>query len=62
MNNELVEDMLELGFTPYQIKAALEDGEWLEAANISQEEAEEAHAAVVARIKELEILILKNTH
>jgi uncharacterized protein YeaC (DUF1315 family) len=53
--NELVEDMLSLGFTPYQIKLALESGEWLKAADISQEEAEEAHAVVTAmqaKIKE----------
>lgn len=62
MENELVDDMLELGFTLYQIKAALEDGEWLKMADIGQAEAEDAHDAVVARIADRAQAIRKQMH
>jgi hypothetical protein len=45
--NDLVQDMIELGFDLMQIKAALEDGSWQAQAGISQEEAEEAYAHVM---------------
>ena len=62
MSNELVDDMLGLGFELIQIKLALEDGHWLEMAQISQAEAEEAHAVVVELIKEREKEIRKRMH
>ena len=60
--NELVKDMLGLGFELIQIKLALEDGHWLKMAQISQAEAEEAHAVVVELIKEREKEIRKRMH
>ena len=62
MSNELVEDMLGLGFELIQVKTALEDGAWLKMAQISQAEAEEAHAVVVELIKEKEIKLRKLMH
>jgi hypothetical protein len=62
MSNELVNDMLGLGFELIQVKLALEDGHWLKMAQISQAEAEEAHAVVVALIKEREKEIRKRMH
>ena len=62
MSNELVDDMRGLGFELIQIKLALEDGHWLEMAQISQAEAEEAHAVVVELIKEREKEIRKRMH
>ena len=56
--NDLVQDMIELGFDLMQIKAALEDGTWQGKAGISQEESEEAHAAVVLLLAEVN----KNIH
>jgi len=60
--NELVADMMGLGFELIQIKLALEDGHWLKMAQISQAEAEEAHAVVVELIKEREKEIRKRMH
>jgi hypothetical protein len=60
--NELVADMMGLGFELIQIKLALEDGHWLEMAQISKAEAEEAHAVVVELIKEREKEIRKRMH
>jgi hypothetical protein len=62
MDNELVGDLLSIGFELIQIKLALEDGQWLKTAQISQAEAEEAHAVVVALIKEREKEIRKRMH
>ena len=38
---EIIEDLLEQGFWPEQIKSAMEDGEYLATTSITQEEAEE---------------------
>lgn len=62
MSNELVADMMGLGFELIQIKLALEDGHWLKMAQISQAEAEEAHAVVMELIKEREKEIRKRMH
>ena len=48
--NDLVDDLLEVGFDLKQVKAALEDGEWQAKAGVTQEEAEAAYANVLARI------------
>ena len=56
--NDLVQDMIELGFDLMQIKAALEDGSWQDKAGISQEESEEAYAAVLLLLAEVK----KNIH
>jgi len=56
--NDLVQDLIDLGFDLTQVKAALEDGAWQDKAGISQEESEEAHAAVVLLLAEVK----KNIH
>jgi hypothetical protein len=56
--NELVQELLDLGFNLIQIKTALEDGAWQDKAGISQEESEEAHAAVMLLLAEIK----KNIH
>mgnify|MGYP001176765104 FL=1 len=56
--NDLVQDLIDLGFDLAQVKAALEDGSWQDKAGISQEESEEAHAAVVLLLAEVK----KNIH
>ncbi len=48
--NDLVDDLLVLGFTLMQIKAALKDGAWLATTSIPEEEAEAAYANVLERI------------
>ena len=41
---EIINDLFEKGYTPSEIKSAMEDGAFLEAAFISQELAEEIHS------------------
>ena len=48
--NDLVDDLLEVGFDLKQVKAALEDGAWQAKAGVTQEEAEAAYANVLERI------------
>ena len=40
---EIINDLFEKGYTPREIKNAMEDGAFLESARISQEIAEEIH-------------------
>ena len=56
--NDLVQDLIDLGFDLAQVKAALEDGAWQDKAGISQEESEEAYAAVLLLLAEVK----KNIH
>ena len=48
--SDLVDDLIVLGFTLTQIKAALRDGSWLATTSISEEEAEAAYADVQERL------------
>ena len=48
--SDLVDDLIGLGFTLRQIKAALEDGSWLASSGISESEAEAAYADVQERL------------
>ena len=41
---EIINERFEKGYTPFEIKSAMEDGAFLEAAFISQELAEEIHS------------------
>lgn len=41
---ELINDLVSKGFSPKQIKEAMEDGEYLKEAGISQELSEEIHS------------------
>lgn len=43
---EVINDLFEKGYTPFEIKAAMEDGAYLEEAYISQELSEEIHSFV----------------
>jgi hypothetical protein len=56
--NDLVQDLIDIGFDLTQVKAALEDGAWQDKAGISQEECEEAYAAVLLLLAEVK----KNIH
>ena len=48
--SDLVDDLIVLGFTLTQIKAALQDGSWLASSGISESEAEAAYADVQERL------------
>ena len=48
--SNLVDDLIEIGFTLTQIKWALQDGSWLAISGISESEAEAAYADVKERL------------
>ena len=60
--NDLVDDLLEVGFDLKQVKAALEDGEWQAKAGVTQEEAEAAYANVLERIAQQTVERGANDH
>ena len=51
--NELIEWEIIAGHSLEQIKAALEDGEWLEAEGVDQDVAEAAHDIISEKLKNI---------